>query len=121
MVSIQSAHLNICQSQSFDLVQQYPPLKSCIITLSDVHLTHQPYSSLDFPIRRSLVIEFTSTLLKLAGGLKPTRNPTGVDTDVTFHPRVDLGGCHGCGRGWVFVKPTLNPPVAIPICACYYS
>jgi hypothetical protein len=106
MVSTQSAHLNTCQSRSFGLAQQYPPLKSRTVTLGGIHLTHQPHSSLGSPIRCGLVIEFISTLLKPAGDPKPTQNPTGAG--AIFHPRVGLGGCHGCGRGWVFIKHAPN-------------
>jgi hypothetical protein len=82
MVSTQSAHLNSSQPQSFGLAQHYPSLKSRIVTLGDVYLTHQSHSSLGSSIRRALVIEFTSTLLKPAGDPKP-------------------GGC-GHGRGCKF-------------------
>jgi hypothetical protein len=88
MVSIQSAHLNSRQSQSFCLAQHYPPLKSYTVTLGGVHLTHQLCSSLGSSIHRALVIEFISTLLKPAGDLKPTRNPVGAGVGATFHPRV---------------------------------
>jgi hypothetical protein len=81
MVLIQSAHLNSRQAQNFDLARHYSPLKSRTVTLCSVHLTHQLHSSLGSSIHRALVIEFTSTLLKLAGDLKPTRNPTGVAAD----------------------------------------
>jgi hypothetical protein len=53
------------------------------------------------------------------GDPKPARNPAGAGTGVTFHPwvwpRADLGGCRGCGRGRVFVKPARTRPVAIPM------
>jgi hypothetical protein len=85
MVSTQPTHLNSLQPQSFGLTQQYPPLKSRTITLGGIHLTHQPHSSLGALIRCGLVIEFTSTLLKLAGDPKPDEcghgrnfSPTGV-------------------------------------------
>jgi hypothetical protein len=88
MVSIQSAHLNSRQSQSFCLAQHYPPLKSYTVTLGGVHLPHPISSSLRSSTDRALVIEFISTLLKPAGDLKPTRNPVGAGVGATFHPRV---------------------------------
>jgi hypothetical protein len=81
---------------------------SCSVTLGAIHPTHQIRSSLGVLIRRGLMIEFTSTLLKPAGDPKPARNPTGAGVGATFHPRVDLDGCHGFGRERVFVKPALN-------------
>jgi hypothetical protein len=69
---------------------------SCIVHLGGIHLTHQPSSFLGAPIRHSLVIEFTSTLLKLAGDPKPDRNPTGGGVGATFHlqvwPRAGIAG-----------------------------
>jgi hypothetical protein len=61
----------ISDFDGFDLAQQYPLLMSRTVTLGVIHLTHQPRSFLGAPIRRSFVIEFTSTLLKLVGDLKP--------------------------------------------------
>jgi hypothetical protein len=84
MVSAEPAHLNSCQPRSFGPTQQYLPPKSRNVTLGGVHLTHQPCCSLGVPIRRGLVIEFTSNLLKPMGDPKPARNPVGA----TFHPRV---------------------------------
>jgi hypothetical protein len=110
LVSVKPAHLNSHQAQSFGPAKQYPALMSHTVTLGAIHLTHQHHSSLGAPIRHDLVIEFTSTSLKLVGDLKP-------------------GGC-GCGRGcnfspvgvaagrfgwvlWVFVKPAPLPSLAV--------
>jgi hypothetical protein len=87
------------------------------ITLGVIHLTHQPRSYFGAPIRRGLVIEFTSTLLKPAGDLKPARNPTGAGVGASFHPWVwplaDLDGCHEFGRGRIFVKPAPLPSLKL--------
>jgi hypothetical protein len=116
MVSTQSAHLNSRQPRSFGLAQQYPPLKSRTVTLRGVHLTHQSRSSLGSPIRRGLVIEFTSTLLKPAGDLKPTRNLMGVTFHLWVWSRAGLGGCHGCGHGRIFVKRAPLPSLLDGMC-----
>jgi hypothetical protein len=46
-----------------------------------------------------------------------TQNPTGAGVGATFHPWVwpqtDLDGCHGFGRGRVFVKPASLPSLPI--------
>jgi hypothetical protein len=86
MVSTQSAQLNFCQPRCFVLAQHYPPLKSRIITLGDVLLTHQLHSFIDFSIHRVLMIKFIFTLLKSISEPKSTQNLIGVNTDVTFHP-----------------------------------
>jgi hypothetical protein len=101
MVSTQPAHLNFSQPQHFGPAQQYPPLKSYTITLGGVHLTHQLCSSLGALIRRDLVIELTSTLLKSTGD--PKLDGCGRRCDFSS-VGVTVGGCHG----WVFVKPTPN-------------
>jgi hypothetical protein len=72
-------HLNFHQPQSFGLAQYYPPLRSRIIILGSVHLTHQLRFSLVYSIHRALVIEFTFTLLKSAGDPKPNRCRCGCD------------------------------------------
>jgi hypothetical protein len=99
--------LNFRHPQSFGLAQYYPPLKSRTVALCGVHLTHQLCSFLGSSIHRALVIEFTSTLLKPAGNLKPDR------CGATFHPRVwprsGLDGCRRCGCGRVFAPlPSLE-------------
>jgi hypothetical protein len=96
------------------------------VTLGVVHLTHQPRSSLGALIHHGLVIEFTSTLLKPVGDSKPARNPAGAGVSATFHPRVwpqtDLDGCHGFGRGRVFVKSTPLPSlIGSHTMLCLYS
>jgi hypothetical protein len=59
------------------------------------------------------VIEFTSTLLKPVGDLKPTQNLVGAG--ATFHPWLwPWAGLGGCYLGWVFIKPVLNPPCCHP-------
>jgi hypothetical protein len=63
------------------------------ITLGAVHLTHQPRPFLGALIRRGLVIEFTSTLLKPAGDPKPDGCRRGCD----FSP----AGVATDGFGWV--------------------
>jgi hypothetical protein len=50
----------------------------------------------------------------LCSNLRVTRTLAGAGVGVTFHPRVGLGGCHGCGHGRVFVKPT-----QLPSLSCY--
>jgi hypothetical protein len=92
LVLVQPAHLNSHQA-SFGPVQQYPILMSGTVTLDVIHLTHQPCSSLGALIRRGLVIEFTSTLLKPAGDPKPDECGRGCD----FSPSGVIAG----GFGWV--------------------
>jgi hypothetical protein len=117
MVLTQSAQLNSRQPRCFGLAQQYPPLKSHIVTLRGVHLTHQPRSSLGSPIHRGLMIEFTPTLLKPAGDPKPNRcgrrcdfSPIGVVVDeFGWVPRVWLwvGFCQTC------LEPTSLPSLVV--------
>jgi hypothetical protein len=113
MVLTQSAHLNSCQPRSFGLAQHYPPLKSCTVTLGGVHFTHQPHSSLGSSIRHALVIEFTSTLLKLAGGLKPGGCRRGCNFSSVGVATCGLGRVP---RVWLWAGLCQTRPVDIPIC-----
>jgi hypothetical protein len=91
MFLVQSTYLNFRQARSFGPAEQYPLLMSHTVTLGVVHLTHQPCSSFNALIRHGLVIEFTSTLLKLTDDPKAIQNPTGADVGAIFQD-VAVGG-----------------------------
>jgi hypothetical protein len=81
------------------------------VTLDVIHLTHQPRSSLGALIRRGLVIEFTSTLLKPTGDPKPDECGRGCD----FSPSgVIAGGFGWVPRVWPWTGFCQTRPIAIP-------
>jgi hypothetical protein len=111
MVLTHLVHLNFRRPQSFGLAQYYPPLKSRIIILGSVHLTHQLRFSLVYSIHRALVIEFTFTLLKPAGDPKSDGCRCGCD----FSPMDVATDRFGrVSRVWLRAGFCQTHPVAIP-------
>jgi hypothetical protein len=82
---------------------EYLSSSPTVVAQGDIHLTHQPRSSLGAPIRRGLMIEFTSTLFNPTGDQKSTRNLMGAGASATFHPWV-----------WLWAGFCQARPVAIP-------